>query len=215
MNRYTHILFDHDGVLVNTEPLYFRATQECVADLGVDLQLGDYLAMMAEGKNAWELARRVGASEGEIERGRKRRNSRYRELLNSEPIDIEGVDEVLAELSRYYRIAIVTTALREDFELIHRERDIVSNVDFVLTRDAYSNSKPHPDPYLAALDKFKISPEVALAVEDSQRGLTAAIAAGLDCVVVHNEFTATQDLSQATYHIERLKDLLPHVLKQS
>ncbi|MCY4130092.1 MAG: HAD family phosphatase [Gammaproteobacteria bacterium] len=214
MSRYTHILFDHDGVLVNTEPLYFRATQECVADLGVDLRLGDYLAMMAEGKNAWELARRSGANESAIDQARYRRNSRYRELLNSEPIDIEGVDEVLAELSRCYRIAIVTTALREDFELIHRGRDIVSNVDFVLTRDAYSNSKPHPDPYLAALDRFRISPEVALAVEDSQRGLTAAIAAGLDCVVVHNEFTTTQDLSQATYHIDHLKDLLPHVLRQ-
>lgn len=215
VNRYTHILFDHDGVLVNTEPLYFQATQECVADFGIDLRLSNYLAMMAEGKNAWELARQTGASEDEIERARNRRNSRYRELLTSEPIDIEGVEEVIAKLSRWYSLAIVTTALPEDFELIHRNRNIVSNVDFVLTRDAYENSKPHPDPYLAALDKFGIGPEVAIAVEDSHRGLKAATAAGLDCVVVHNEFTATQDLSEATYHIEHLKDLVTQVLKQS
>ena len=133
-------------------------------------------------------------------------------LLASEPIDIEGVEDVLTELARCYRIAIVTTALPEDFELIHRNRNIVSKVDFVVTRDAYENSKPHPDPYLEALDRFGIGPEVALAIEDSQRGLSAAVAAGIDCAVVHSEFTATQDLSEATYRIERLSDLLPQVL---
>lgn len=214
MSRYTHILFDHDGVLVDTEPLYFRATQECVADLGIDLRLSNYLAMMAEGKNAWQLARQIGVSESEIDRARSRRNSRYRELLSSESIDIAGVEDVLTELARCYRIAIVTTALPEDFELIHQSRDIVSKVDFVLTRDTYENSKPHPDPYVAALERFGIGPGVALAVEDSQRGLTAATAAGLDCAVVHNEFTSTQDLSQATYHIANLQDLFPRVLQQ-
>ena len=81
---------------------------------------------MATGRNAWELARQIGTSEVEIRQARNRRNSRYRELLASEPIDIEGVEEVLTELARCYRIAIVTTALPEDFELIHRNRNIVS-----------------------------------------------------------------------------------------
>ena len=214
MSPYTHILFDHDGVLVDTEPLYFRATQSCVADLAVELQLSEYLSLMAEGRNVWELARKVGASEVEIRRARNRRNSLYRESLASESIDIEGVEDILTELARSYRLAIVTTALPEDFEVIHRNRNIVANVDFVVTRDAYKHSKPRPDPYLAALDKFGIGPGVALAVEDSQRGLSSAIAAGIDCAVVHNAFTATQDLSKATYHIECLGDLLPQVLNQ-
>ena len=214
MSRYSHILFDHDGVLVDTEPLYYRATQACAADLGVDLQLSQYLSLMAEGKNAWDLARQLGIREGEIERARNRRNSLYRELLASEPIEIEGVEEVLADLKCHYHIAIVTTSLAEDFQLIHRHRNIVSHVDFVLTRDAYKNSKPSPDPYLTALDRFGIGADVALAVEDSQRGLFAATAAGIDCAVVHNEFTSAQDLTQATYHIEHLTDLRPQVLNQ-
>ncbi len=207
MSRYTHILLDHDGVLVDTEPLYFYATQKCVAELGVSLELSDYLTLMAQGRNAWELARERGISEDEINRVRHRRNLRYRELLASEPIDIDGVEDVLANLARSFRLAIVTTALAEDFELIHRRRNIVPLVDFVLTREDYTNSKPHPDPYLAALERFKISPSAALAVEDSQRGLQAATAAGLDCVVVHSAFTAAQDLSAATYRIEHVADL--------
>lgn len=212
MKSYTHILFDHDGVLVDTEPLYFRATQTCVADLGIDLQLSEYLSLMAEGRNAWELAKKVGVSELEIDRARNRRNSLYREMLASEPIDIEGVEDVLSDLALRYRIAIVTTALPADFKAIHQVRNIVSKVDFVVTRDAYENSKPHPDPYLEPLARFGIGPEVALAIEDSQRGLSAAVAAGIDCAVVHNEFTATQNLSGATYRIASLSDLLPQVL---
>lgn len=212
LSRYSHILLDHDGVLVDTEPLYFQATQECVAKLGVNLQLSEYLALMAHGKNAWELARRRGVNGREIAQARHRRNLRYRELLDTEPIDIDGVEDTLAMLARSYHLAIVTTALAEDFELIHRHRNIVKAVDFVLTREHYELSKPHPDPYLAALDRYKIDPRVALAVEDSQRGLRAAIAADLDCAVVHNTFTSAQDLSAATYHIEHLSDLSSCIL---
>ena len=214
MSRYSHILLDHDGVLVDTEPLYFCATQECVADLGVSLQLPDYLALMAHGRNAWELARQRGVSEVDINQARRRRNLRYRELLESEPIDIEGVEDALATLARNFRLAIVTTALAEDFEVIHKQRHIVPLVEFVITREMYTDSKPNPDPYLAALDRFNIGPNMALAVEDSQRGLQAAIAAGLDCAVVYSEFTSAQDLSAATYHVKHLRDLLPCVLNR-
>jgi len=213
MARYTHILLDHDGVLVDTEPLYYRATRACLAELGVELALPMYLALMAKGANAWELARPLGATEAEIDRCRERRNTLYRELLVSEPIEIEGVEEALAELRERYRLAIVTTALPEDFALIHRERGIVPLVDFVVTREAYRRSKPHPDPYLEALDRFRIDAGTALAVEDSQRGLGAAVAAGVDCAIVHNPFTAGQDFSQATYRVGSLGELAERVLR--
>lgn len=211
-NRYTHILFDHDGVLVDTEPLYYRATRECLAQLGVDLALPEYLERMTTGASSWDLARRQGARESDIEYWHARRNVLYQDLLASEPIDIEGVEEALARIGKHLGLAIVTTALPEDFAIIHRNRNIVRRVDFVLTRDAYRRSKPHPDPYLAAHDRFGIGPDCALAVEDSERGLRAAVAAGIDCAVVHNAFTAGQDFSLASYRIESLGELADRIL---
>ena len=110
MTRYSHILFDHDGVLVDTEPLYYAATRECIAELGVDLELEAYLALMANGESPWELARPLGAGDRDIERQRDVRNERYQALLRSEPIEIDGVVEVLEELAGRYGLAIVTTA---------------------------------------------------------------------------------------------------------
>ena len=86
------------------------------------------------------------------------------------------------------------------------------HTDFVLTREAYQRSKPRPDPYLAALARYGIGPSKALAVEDSQRGLRAAVAAGLDCAAVHHPFTASQDFSLATYRVASLAELASEVL---
>ena len=104
-------------------------------------------------------------------------------------------------------MCIVTTARRADFDIIHAHRDIVPFMDFILCREDYRHSKPHPEPYMTALQAFDIEASRALVVEDSARGLAAAVAAGVDCAVVHSDFTAGQDFSGATHHIDNLAEL--------
>ena len=207
MTAYSHILFDHDGVLVNTEPLYFKATQAKLADLGVHVSLDDYLRIQAVGGNAWSAALERGVTPRAVENKRNERNAFYQQLLSSEDIDIAGVSEALAALAERYTLAIVTTAKQEDFDLIHAGRDLVRHFDVVLTNKDYRNSKPHPEPYLTALHRFGIDPSHALVVEDSARGLAAAVAAQIDCAVVYHPFTAPQDFSAATYRLRDLSEL--------
>jgi HAD superfamily hydrolase (TIGR01509 family) len=206
-----YILWDHDGVLVDTEPLYYEATREALASLGVDLSLEGYLADMGEGVSAWERAIRDGLDRNLVQAQRDRRDRIYQELLVERDIEIPGVEEVLATLSGDYSMAIVTTAKRADFELIHADRGIVHYMDFVLTSGDYERSKPAPDPYLAALERFGASAREAVVVEDSARGLRSAIAAGIDCVVVDNEFVRSQDFTAARTRIRSL-DELPELL---
>ena len=118
----------------------------------------------------------------------------------------------VAELSSYVRMAIVTTSKRADFELIHRDRQLRQHMDFVLVRDDYTRAKPDPEPYLTALHRFGAGTHEALVVEDSARGLRSAVAAGIDCAVVDNEFTRSQDLSAATWRIRSLAELTGIVL---
>ena len=207
MSRYSHILFDHDGVLVNTEPLYYQATREVLEAGGAQLPLDEYLDIQAVGGNAW-LRLADSHSDDEITALKAVRNDRYQELLSSEDIDIEGVEATLDVLTAKCTLAIVTTAKQTDFDLIHRDRTIVDRFSLILTNKDYTHSKPHPEPYLTALDRFGISAADALVVEDSERGLKAAIAAGIDCAAVHHDFTATQDFSAATYRVQTLSGLL-------
>jgi HAD superfamily hydrolase (TIGR01509 family) len=202
-----YILFDHDGVLVDTEFWYYKAGERALADVGLTLDEDQYLRDMTLGPGTWAQARAAGIDEDTISRQRKVRDAYYQEYLRTQAIEIDGVVEALAELSEFARMAIVTTAKRADFELIHEHRQIRQFMDFVLVREDYEHAKPHPEPYLTGLTRFGAVREEALVVEDSSRGLQSAVAAGIDCAVVYNEFTKTQDFSQATYRISSVTDL--------
>jgi HAD superfamily hydrolase (TIGR01509 family) len=209
----TTILWDHDGVLVETEPWYYEATRLKLGELGIALRKDDYLRDMASGISAWKRAAAAGVPGDEIDRLKGQRNELYQHFLRTKDIEIEGVEVVLETLSLEYAMAIVTTAKWQDFELIHRERNIARHMAFVLASGDYPRAKPHPDPYLAALERFGVTREETVVVEDSERGLRAAVAAGIDCVVVRNDFVKEQNLSAATRHIESLS-MLPRVLQE-
>lgn len=210
MKKY--ILFDHDGVLVDTEFWYFKAGEHALADVGLTLDKDQYLRDMNQGFGTWAQARAAGLDEQTIRRQREVRDDYYQEYLRTEAIEIEGVVEALAELSRYARMAIVTTAKRVDFEIIHEKRHVRQFMEFVLVREDYTLAKPHPEPYLTGLRRFGATKEETLVVEDSSRGLNSAVAAGIDCVIVYNDFTNGHDFSQASYRIETLNELKDLIL---
>ena len=205
---YKYILWDNDGVLVNTEQWYFTATREALAELGVQLPIDAYQQIMIQGRSSWELAAQAGVDLQQIKDGQDLRDELYRTYLRNNDLRIKGVFEVLSELAQHYQMAIVTTCRRDDFELIHSNLDLLQFMQFVLTREDYAESKPHPEPYLTALQKFSATSSQALVVEDSERGLRAAQAAAIDCAVVDYHFTRGHDFSAAQYRLQTLKELL-------
>jgi len=213
MKKY--ILFDHDGVLVDTEFWYYKAGERALADIGLTLDKDQYVRDMNQGLGTWAQARAAGIDEQAISRQRAVRDVYYQEYLRTEATEIAGVVETLAELSKYVRMAIVTTAKRVDFEIIHERRQITQFMDFVLVREDYKLPKPHPEPYLTGLKRLGAPKEETLVVEDSSRGLNSAVAAGIDCVIVYNDFTKTHDFSQASYRIETLIELKDIILASS
>jgi HAD superfamily hydrolase (TIGR01509 family) len=207
-----YILFDHDGVLVDTEFWYYKAGERALADIGFTVDRDQYLLDMSQGLGTWAQARAAGVDEQTISRQRAARDDYYQEYLRTEAIEIEGVVEALDELSHYVRMAIVTTAKRADFETIHEKRQIRNFMEFVLVREDYKLAKPHPEPYLTGLRRLDAAKEETLVVEDSSRGLGSAVAAGIDCAIVHNDFTKAQDFSRATYRIRTLIELKDIIL---
>ena len=205
MKKY--LLFDNDGVLVETEMWYYQASKKALGEWGLSLEFDRYMEIMVRGGTAWEIAQEHGYTQEQIDQKREQRDHYYQEYLQTQEIEIKGVVEVLCELKENYKMGIVTTSRRVDFDLIHRHRDIVKYMDFTLCVEEYPRAKPHPDPYLAGMAKFGASPEECLVIEDSKRGLSAAVNAGIECAVVHNEFTKTHDFSTAHYRLQTLKEL--------
>jgi len=105
-------------------------------------------------------------------------------------------------------MAIITTSRRKDFELIHKNRNILNFMDFYLTLEDYQKAKPEPEPYLKGMEIFNALPEECVINEDSARGLKSAIAAGIDCIIIKNGFTKSHDFTGAKLIVDKIEDLL-------
>lgn len=192
------IFWDNDGVLVDTERLYYRATREALAEKGLELTPELYFQyFLASDRGTVAFATDRGLAESEAVQIRERRNRNYRELLQTEPIAIAGVREALETLRPHFRMGIVTSSLRSHFETIHRRTGLLGYFDFVLAQNDYAASKPSPDPYLAAIAKCSVPPDRCLAIEDAPRGLVSAKAAGIACWVIPNALTRFDTFAHA------------------
>ncbi|GAB6097364.1 HAD family phosphatase [Desulfatiferula olefinivorans] len=180
------ILWDNDGVLVDTEKLFFRATRETLAEVGMDLSQEMFVEFsLVRGYGLAEYLTRGGLDAEGWETLRFRRNRRYAELLSGARNTLmDGTREALDALHGRYIMGIVTSSRREHFEIIHQSTGILSYVDFVITSDDCEQTKPHPEPYLKGLARAGVAPDEAVAVEDSARGLVAANRAGLRCLMI-------------------------------
>jgi HAD superfamily hydrolase (TIGR01509 family) len=207
------ILWDNDGVLVDTEPLYFRATREILARVGVELTQELYAEyLLKQGKGAWHLAEERGVPPAEIDRLRDERNARYEQLLHQGNTAIGGAEETLANLHGKFTMGIVTSSRPDHFEIIHRSTGLLKYFDFVITSLHYTNYKPHPEPYLVGLARAGCGKDECIVIEDSPRGLMAANAAGIRCLVIPNALATREDFSRAYLVLNTITGVTPELL---
>ena len=205
---YAVILWDNDGVLVDTERWYFQATQEVFAGVGIDLTVEHYFEyFLSRSKGTSKFGSAHGLSEADIAALQDARNERYLQALGQDSITMTGVRETLELLRPHFVMGIVTSSRRQHFETMHRRTGLLDLVDFAITHEDYQRSKPAPDPYLAAVARSGLPAGRCLAIEDAPRGLIAARAAALDCWVIPTELTRQAPFSDATRVLNRIADV--------
>jgi HAD superfamily hydrolase (TIGR01509 family) len=202
------ILWDNDGVLVDTEHLYFEATRAALGSLGVAMTLDQYREIsLRQGRSCFDLARDEGASESDIRRVRDQRDRSYHARMREGVPLLDGVLQTLSALYGRLPMAIVTTTDTSNFDAIHRPHDTHRFFDFILASGMYEHSKPHPAPYLTAAEKLRLPPEACLVVEDSERGLEAATRAGMKCLVIPHALTHESDFGAAYRVLSSVRDV--------
>lgn len=209
---FEYIFWDNDGVLVETEPLYLRASREALAKVGIPLSDEEFARIsLTEGRSVFDLASGRGCPAGRIAELRHWRNNRYAELLETEDVALGGVRAVLEQLHGKIRMAVVTSSQKNHFDIIHRRTGLLPFFEFCLTREDYNRSKPAAEPYLLALQHSGQEARQVLAIEDSPRGLASAKAAGLTCWAIPGQHTREKDFDRAD-RILRCIDQIPGLL---
>jgi beta-phosphoglucomutase len=171
------IVFDFDGVIVDSEPLHLRAYQEVLEPRGISLPREEY------------YAKYLGYDDA-----------------TAGDVLYPGASECLARLAAKWPIGIASGALRHEIETTIRGNALDRYVRFIVASGETPASKPAPDPYARAAALHGVPPSQCLAIEDSRWGIESAKAAGLWCIGITNTYPVSE-LMQADAIITSLDEL--------
>jgi len=206
------VLWDQDGVLTATEPLYFQANREVLAKHGVALSEREYAARFLEAAQGLRFILADRGLADRLDAIRNERDERYSELLEAEGGLLPGAAEALDALRGKVRQCLVTSSYRRHVEALDRTTGHLRYMEFVIAHGDFKESKPSPEPYLKAVARLGLDPGDCVAIEDSPRGLTAATAAGVRCVVVPHGLTAGYSFDAAWRVCGSLGEAIPSIL---
>jgi HAD superfamily hydrolase (TIGR01509 family) len=211
------LIFDFDGLILETEEPIYRSWKEVYESHGVPLPFELWVKTVGSSNQAFHpqlhLEARLGRPLAQEELDR--RIARRVELVLAEPLRPGVVDLARAARAAGMKVGVASSSTR-DWVRGHLERlGIVDLFDCLRARDDVEHVKPDPDLYLASLQCLGVPAAEAVAIEDSPNGVTAAKRAGLRCVAVPNRITEGLDLSQADLRLSSLADLpLPQLLEK-
>lgn len=208
------LVFDFDGLILDTElPAYLTVKAEFAAH-GVDLPLAEWLDIIGRVDHDHWLDWLERVSDVPIQREivHARRLAKHHEMVSSKSV-LPGVVEVLDQADGLGIPAAVASSSHRAWVDGHLDRlGLLSRFASTVTRDDVERAKPWPDLFLAAMDRLGTAPGETVALEDSHNGCRAAKAAGMVCVVAPNELTRRQDLSHADLVVASLLEVdLGHV----
>ncbi|MCK6554196.1 HAD family phosphatase [Candidatus Binatia bacterium] len=195
------VIFDLDGVLVDSEPLHFRAANRVLGGYGHAITEPEYVRFIGLGERAtWEAWRRQYALAAPVEALVEKHTAARRAEIDAGVEPIGPAVTLAARLAATgVRLAIASSSTREIIEALLRALGVddlfgvlVSGEDPGVTR-----SKPAPDVYLEAARRLGVAASACLAIEDSAPGVAAATAAGMVCVAVPGRWTRHQDFGAA------------------
>ena len=213
--RAEAVIFDFDGVIVDTEPLHYAAFQRLLEPLGLGFSWQQYVEtyMGFDDRDAFMEAFKANCTElsaADLQSYIDRKADLFQEIIRDGISAYPGVVELIRNIrASRTPLAISSGALRSDIAPILETLGIADCFDVIVTAEDVARSKPDPESYKVAharLNKIRLLnllPEQVLAIEDTPAGIAAAKGAGLQVIAVTNSYPATH-LSQADHIVETL-----------
>ena len=190
------VIFDLDGLLVDSEPLQFRSYQQAFARHGVVVDEARWRRWLSLDVSVptW-----VAADELDLDPELVRTEKRHiYERLVSEELELKpGAADLVGALAADYRLCVASGSRMESIEVCLEKFALRGHFEALFSCSTFARAKPHPDVYLGALEGMSVRAEDAIALEDTVTGLTAAVQAGLQCVACPD---TSNPVPKAHYH---------------
>lgn len=204
---YKAVLFDMDGVLIDSEPLHAEVYKRTLQKYGYDFSDEHYKAHIlgrTDKAGLQHYFEAVGAVE-DISAILDEKAKAYLAFVTDKLVPYQEVLELIGELSgRGVVLALVTGSLRVEAELTLKTLGVKDYFMAVVAAEDVMNSKPDPEGYLKGAEALAMSPADCIVIEDAPSGVRAAVAAGMRCVAVTSGHKA-DELQGATLVIDYLR----------
>lgn len=212
------MIFDMDGVLIDSEPTHERIEKEMFQELGFELSAEEHRAFQGTSSvEMWQMvvARHSLAQPAAVFSDEHRR--RFLGYLRSGDVTvIDGVHDLLQELrSAGQSLALASSSVRQVVEAVLEAFSLEGFFSALTTGDEVKQSKPAPDIFLMTASRMDVLPGDCVVVEDSKNGVTAAKAAGMTCVRYYPgnaEVPSESAEDHSVRSMAELSQLLTHLL---
>ncbi|AUD22364.1 HAD family hydrolase [Bacillus sp. HBCD-sjtu] len=201
------IIFDFDGLIVDTETIWFHSFRDAVREYGGDLPLEEFAKCIGTTDDVlYEYLNEQLKEKFDKYALKEKVKNLHKEKMKI-PEARDGVKEYLQEAKEMgLKIALASSSSREWVIPFLEELQIRDYFEVIKTREDVEKVKPDPALYRVAIEDLGIDSSEAVVFEDSLNGLKAAIAAGLTCVVVPNDVTRNLPFENHHLRIESMKD---------
>ena len=215
-SRFKAVLFDHDGTLVDSEAVHHALWNQVLQPYGVEIPLDVYMqhySGVPALANGEDVRQRYGLSPS-AQALADAKNTAAEHYLQAHAFPLmPGVRECLARLNAAgLRKGVVTGARMFAIAATLRSYAMAAEFEVVVSADEVVHSKPAPDCYLLALQHMGLQAHEAVAFEDTEHGVAAAVAAGLACVAIPTPMSAGQDFRAATIVLPDMQSAVDWVL---
>jgi beta-phosphoglucomutase family hydrolase len=215
MSEAKGVIWDLDGVIVDSAPFHFQAWKETLQEMGLPFSQEEFARTFGL-RNSDIITEMVGEalSTEEVERISARKESLFREALGDKVRALPGVLFWLEELKRRgYRQALATSAPRENMEMMVGGLGIEDFFDQIVLADEIPAGKPDPEIFLLAAKALQLSPAHCVVIEDAVAGVEAAKRAGMRCIAVATSHPWGA-LAEADVVVDSLNDLAPDTFER-
>ena len=203
------LIFDFDGLMVQTEMVILRAWTEVLTPLGATLGESDFAPLIGtHTPGLWEsMLRDMLGEDVDLDELSRRAEHLTTDLSLAEPL-LPGVGDLLDEAcAAGWAVGLGSSSSRAWIDLHLDHRSLLDRFTAVVTRDDVTRTKPAPDIYLEVARRLGVTPGRCVVLEDSEPGSRAAKEAGMVCVAVPHELTKGSDFSIADRVVESLEDV--------
>jgi HAD superfamily hydrolase (TIGR01509 family) len=205
------VIFDMDGVIVDTEPVHNYAYFQHFAELNIDVSKDMFTSFMGNStRNTFQKLKELFPIDGEVEELIQRKRTLFNDAFDSKEdlYLIEGVEQLIQDLhSNEMQLILASSASKVTIERVFNRFNLHQYFTHIVSGEDFPNSKPHPAIFEYAASLSTAPKEHCLIIEDSTNGIKAAKAAGIFCVGYNSKNSKLQDLSLSNVVVEHLNQL--------